>query len=190
LNLWRWGAAFVRSDCVFKLATLLLSAICTPDSWRKSCVDLVGLASCDSAVLPFERAWRRQHWGHHWDSLPPAFVLQDAVANFLSMPGNLNEVSVAVVTPEVLENVRAFSASLPASVALQLLHTWANGWTTSFWMRETQLLNCIFGCVGEPDTQQHYLICPCFWGVINCVLGPCPAEGFLSHLCFLLRVWS
>jgi len=95
-----------------------------------------------------------------------------------------------MVTPESSEIVRAFSSSLPASVAQQLLRTWANGcWanglTTSFRMHETQLLNCFFGCFGQPDNQQHYLRCSNLRCVINCVLGPCPAEGFLSHLCLV-----
>jgi len=184
LNLWRRGVLFVRSARIFFLASPLRSAICTLDSRRNICVELVGLASCDLAVLPLERAWRRQPWGHHWDSWPPAFLLQDAAANFLSMPGISNEVSVAVaatvaakeafangmpgkkfkfqrvlsgflldrlypddvsntillrvrrfnpelaplITPEVLENVRAFSASLPASVAQQLFRLHLGKW--------------------------------------------------------------
>jgi len=78
--------------------------------------------------------------------------------------------------------VRAFSCSLPASVAQQLLRTWANGWTTSYRMHETELLNCIFGCVGCLDTQQNYLICPALWGVINVIVDKCSFDGFLSHL--------
>ena len=52
-------------------------------------------------------------------------------------------------------------------------------------MHETKLMNCVFGCAGCLDTQQHYLICPALWSVINVVVGKCPFDGFLSHLCLV-----
>jgi len=178
--------------------------------------------------------WKRQPWGHHWDSPPFAFVLLDAAANSPSTPGITADVSAAVaathaakrafatefpgkkfkfkgvlsgfllerlhpddialtilrrvrrfypelapfISVESLEFVRAFFLSLPVSVAKQLLRTWASGWTTSCRMHETQLLNCIFGCVGQPDCQQHYLH-------INSVVGGCPPVCFLRHLCLV-----
>ena len=42
-------------------------------------------------------------------------------------------------------------------------------------MYETKLMNCVFGCAGCLDTQQHYLV----------VVGKCPFDGFLSHLCLV-----
>jgi len=86
---------------------------------------------------------------------------------------------------ESLEFVRTFSLSLPVSVSQQLLRTWANAWTTSYRMHETQLLYCIFVCVGCLDTQQHYLICPALWGVLDAIVGKCPFDGFLFHLCIV-----
>jgi len=85
-----------------------------------------------------------------------------------------------LITPESLVNVRAFSASLPASVAQQLLRTWANGWTTSFRMHEIQLLNCFFGCFGQPDTQQHYLTCPCPLCCYQLRFGPVPGRSLFK----------
>jgi len=223
------------------LASLLRAAFCTLGSWKDTCVEMIKLASSDLAVLPFERIWKRQPWGHHWDSPPFAFVLQDAAANLPSSPGISNDVSTAVaatvaakrafanefpgkkfkfhrvlsgflleklfpddisrtilrrvrkynheltpfVSAESLEVVRAFSLSLPASVSQQLLRTWANGWTTSYRMHETQLHKCFFGCTDQLDRQQHYLSCPTLWGVINSLLGGEPPAYFLSHLCLV-----
>jgi len=231
----------IRSSLVFLLASLLRAALCTLSSWKDTCVEMLKLASSDVAVLPFERAWKQQPWGHHWDSPPFAFVLQDAAANSPSTPGITNDVASAVaatvaakrafddefpgkkfkfqralsgflleklfpddisrtirrriekyypelapfVTPASLEYVRAFSLSLPASVSQQLLRSWSNGWTTSYRMNETQLHNCFFGCVGQPDRQQHYLSCPTLWGVINSLVGGEPPACFLSHLCLV-----
>ena len=42
-------------------------------------------------------------------------------------------------------------------------------------MHETKLMNCVFGCAGCLDTHQHYLV----------VVGKCPFDGFLSHLCLV-----
>ena len=52
-------------------------------------------------------------------------------------------------------------------------------------MHETKLMNCVFGCVGCLDTQQHYLICFALWSVITVVVDKCPFDGFLSHLCLV-----
>jgi len=97
---------------------------------------------------------------------------------------------------ESLEVVRTFSLSLPVSVSQQLLRTWANAWTTSYRMHETQLLYCIFGCVGCLDTQQHYLFVPPF-GMLSTLLSAnvlsmvfSPIFVLLICLCFLRRVWS
>jgi len=64
-----------------------------------------------------------------------------------------------------------FCSLLPTQVAQQLLRTWANGWTTSYRMHESELLNCIFGCVGEKDCLQYYLFRPALWLSIESAFG-------------------
>jgi len=60
----------------------------------------------------FERVWKHQPWGRHWDSPPFAFVLQDADANSLSTPGISNDISSAVAATIAAE--RAFDDEFPA----------------------------------------------------------------------------
>jgi len=52
----------------------------------------------------------------------------------------------------------AFVCSFPWTFAQQLLHTWANGWCTSHGMRESEILPCLGGCVGEQDSLKHFFI--------------------------------
>jgi len=52
LNLCRWSGTFVRSAQVLLPATLLSSAHCTLDSWRKVCVGMIELSTQDSIALP------------------------------------------------------------------------------------------------------------------------------------------
>ena len=53
-------------------------------------------------------------------------------------------------------------------VAMALIKTWANAWTTSDRMHEDNLLPCIFGCEGD-DALAHYLCCDPLWtAVISC----------------------
>ena len=43
---------------------------------------------------------------------------------------------------------------------MKVLKCWINGWITSFRMHEPELKDCLLGCSGEPDSLQHYLVCP------------------------------
>ena len=55
-------------------------------------------------------------------------------------------------------------------VRMIVIKTWCGAWTTSYRMREKDLLDCLFGCHGEKDNIAHYLRCPCLWKTIDKVL--------------------
>jgi len=61
------------------------------------------------------------------------------------------------LTDAILQVLNAFSFSLPAAFAQQLLRTWSNGWIPSWRMKEASALDCMFACAGERGHLSHYL---------------------------------
>ena len=61
-----------------------------------------------------------------------------------------------------------------ARVAMSVIKSWANAWTTSSRMHEAICLPCIFGCDDCTDSLNHYLICDPLWSiVISCSSNQC-----------------
>ena len=59
--------------------------------------------------------------------------------------------------------------SLGPRVAMAVVKSWANAWTTSSRMHDELRLPCIFGCEGCMDSLDHYLYCDPLWSaVISC----------------------
>ena len=50
--------------------------------------------------------------------------------------------------------------SLHMSDSMRVIKTWANGWTASSRLHETQKFPCLFGCLGQKDDFRHYVHCP------------------------------
>ena len=44
--------------------------------------------------------------------------------------------------------------------AMRVVKTWTNSWATSDRYQEPEVLPCLFGCTGEEDVLEHYLVCP------------------------------
>ena len=62
------------------------------------------------------------------------------------------------------------------SDAVKIIKCWVNGWVTSYRFHEEILHNCLLGCSGEPDSLQHYLVCPhCF--AFNRFFVPCTSNA-------------
>ena len=57
-------------------------------------------------------------------------------------------------------------AALSTAWATSIVKTWANAWTTSARMHETEVLPCLFGCADEPDELQHYIRCSRLWHLV------------------------
>ena len=57
-------------------------------------------------------------------------------------------------------------------IAMSVIKSWANAWTTSARMHEAYEFPCIFGCQGCEDDLEHYLVCDPLWTiVISCSSG-------------------
>ena len=57
-------------------------------------------------------------------------------------------------------------------IAMCVLKSWANAWTTSLRMQEARELPCIFGCPDCVDDLEHYINCDPLWTVvISCSSG-------------------
>ncbi len=50
-------------------------------------------------------------------------------------------------------------------MAMAVIKSWANVWTTSARMNEDDKLPCVFGC-DDRDTLSHYIQCEPFWSVL------------------------
>ena len=61
-----------------------------------------------------------------------------------------------------------------ARVAMSVMKSWANAWTTSSRMHEAICLPCILGCDDCTDSLNHYVICDPLWSiVISCSSNQC-----------------
>ena len=57
-----------------------------------------------------------------------------------------------------MHNTLRIARRLAPSIALNVLKTWANGWTTDTWFGVTNS-KCRFGCPHGVDALRHYLDC-------------------------------
>jgi hypothetical protein len=55
--------------------------------------------------------------------------------------------------------LQEFMQALSPAWATSIIKTWANAWTTSSRMHETEIKTCLFGCPQEHDELNHYLRC-------------------------------
>ena len=60
-------------------------------------------------------------------------------------------------------------------VAMIVIKTWSDSWTTSERFHENETLPCIFGCGGR-DNLRHYLECEHLWTPVNCCTGASSRE--------------
>ena len=65
-------------------------------------------------------------------------------------------------------------------VRMCILKTWCNGWTTSERMHHGDKRTCIWGCVGEQDSLQHYIQCNRLWNPIFICLRLQQTEDILQ----------
>ena len=73
------------------------------------------------------------------------------------------------LSQECLASISQSLKKLGPRVAMAVVKSWANAWTTSLRMHEPILLPCIFGCPGCQVELGHYLCCDPLWtAVISC----------------------
>jgi len=77
---------------------------------------------------------------------------------------------------------QSFLNRIPATHAWQILRSWSHSWITSWRMHEVPRSVCIFGCVGESDSESHYLCCPFIWVNISHVTGCRPGYSVFERL--------
>ena len=70
---------------------------------------------------------------------------------------------------DVWKQTVQFSSASDPYCTLCWLKTLCNGWCTSYRMHEPIKLTCVFGCSGEKDNLQHYLLCRNLWSVVRSV---------------------
>jgi hypothetical protein len=80
--------------------------------------------------------------------------------------------SEVILSNDSLASAASRLKKLGPRIAMCVIKTWANAWTTSTRMHEAYELPCIFGCQGCEDDLEHYLICDPLWTVvISCSSG-------------------
>jgi len=73
---------------------------------------------------------------------------------------------------------KAFETLKPMGqhVVVKVLKTWLHGWATSKRMSEDPVLPCLFGCVGQLDSQRHYVMCPHIFALLRYLIGDIPDD--------------
>ena len=64
-----------------------------------------------------------------------------------------------LVSPDLVCIFFDIGKDLKGSDKLKFIKTFPNAWVTSYRLHEDTLLNCLFGCQGQPDSLEHYLQC-------------------------------
>ena len=81
---------------------------------------------------------------------------------------SLDDFDISLST-ERIKHLSSCLCKLGPRVAMAVVKSWANAWTTSLRMHEPLLLPCIFGCPGSQDELDHYIVCEPLWtAVISC----------------------
>jgi len=82
-----------------------------------------------------------------------------------------------------LDDIRPLLVKLTVPVATYILKTWAGAWCTSARFHEEVRLPCLYGCRGEPDALQHYLVCPRLWRTVAVATHQRVPDDPLERLC-------
>ena len=56
----------------------------------------------------------------------------------------------------------------------KVIKTWLNGWATTYRIKGDFKRDCLLGCLGEPDSLAHYLMCP---RIYACLLHVVPSTS-------------
>jgi len=56
------------------------------------------------------------------------------------------------------------------TVNMCIIKSWSNSWYTSSRLHESPVLPCIFGCEGQVDALDHYIVCSPFWTSLSSVV--------------------
>ena len=70
-----------------------------------------------------------------------------------------------VLSPPLDNSLCVLLKQLGVRCTTAVIKSWANAWTTSTRMHESERLSCIFGCGGD-DCLDHYLVCDPLWTAV------------------------
>ena len=147
---------------------------------------------------------RQTDWSWIFQSSPPpphvGSKIQSAVYQCFKVvecckdfPLELTQKLVVTLGPEISNSLQVpidfvnrltgMLTDVRPQVAICVFKTIIGGWTTSHRMHEPSLLPCIFGCQGETDTINHYLLCAPLWLICSESLGIESQWNLLSRIC-------
>ena len=112
-------------------------------------------------------------------SVHPDTLLQLVVVRLRSLfPDDADE-----ITGNIVAQVFSIMKNLPCHIAMVVMKTYCNAWSTSSRYQEAHRHGCIFGCRDTVDHLRHYFKCPRLWRVISATCsGAHTAQGPLAHL--------
>ena len=85
--------------------------------------------------------------------------------------------ALALPHPFIMRSIASIAGALKGvrkHDVMKMVRTWSNSWTTSDRYKESCILQCLFGCRGELDSQKHYSKCPTLFAIVRCLRPSTP----------------